>query len=233
MKYITKASAFPIYCTCTLIGVLGLAISFIWIVQRKSYERKFIDGLGSIAAAPRPGWERKYQPLAETEELRAVIKYLLNHSDSIYARYTYNKYDRIDLYIGYWAPGQMSQRLVAGHVPDVCWVASGWECLATSVGNDLHLVPSIYWRPQERIMRKNNHDELVYFWHIVDGKPVYYPFGGPKWHAMFTDLFLYKFNLRPEQLFIRISMPLPVDKNTTDMLDKILSSLNVLRSKPV
>ena len=30
------------------------------------------------------------------------------------------------VYLAHWNPGRMSSRLIAAHVPDVCWPAAGW-----------------------------------------------------------------------------------------------------------
>jgi len=80
-----------------------------------------------------PGWTVEYKPIADTPEMKAKVDELLNYDDAVYAVYS-KGLQRISVYIAYWTPGKMSQRLVAAHTPDVCWVGAGWRIVEARSG---------------------------------------------------------------------------------------------------
>jgi hypothetical protein len=66
------------------------------------------------------------EEIAATPEMKRAVDELLNFDDAAFFTYTKGE-DRVSVYIAYWKPGTMPQRLVSGHTPDVCWVGNVWE----------------------------------------------------------------------------------------------------------
>lgn len=59
--------------------------------------------------------------------MRKAVGELLNYSQGLHWDYLGPNGQRLSVYLAYWSADKMSSRLVAGHTPDVCWVAGGWK----------------------------------------------------------------------------------------------------------
>lgn len=123
-----------------LIGLLAVlligAVALIVYGETRPLERTFHGSVKNLLPKLEeiPGWSMQYLPIADTPEVQAKVNELLNYDDAVYAVYTKGT-ERVSIYIAYWTPGKMSQRLIAGHTPDVCWVGSGWKILQAESGN--------------------------------------------------------------------------------------------------
>lgn len=159
-----------------------------------------------------PGWKVEYLPIADTPEMKAKVDEELNYDDAVFAVYT-RGLERVSVYIAYWSPGKMPHRLIATHTPDVCWVGGGWKTEAAESGLRLTVDGERSLMPCEaREMTLNGNREHVLFWHIANGESVSYGTRGvAPWYAFITDLFSRNLNQRPEQFFVRLSSPRPLD----------------------
>ena len=170
-------------------------------------------------------------PIANTIEERRAVKELLNYDDAVYVVYSKGG-ETVSVYIAYWQPGKMSYRLIAGHAPDICWINSGWVCTHSEICNNISDGEVTIWPVQERLMEMNGRSELVRFWHIVGGRAVYYPTGGPRWYSAFTDLLKNGLSQREEQYFIRISINTPASQDSNILMRNIIAKIPCLYRKP-
>lgn len=164
------------------------------------------------ASTDLPGWSVDFRPVSESEEMRKAVAQLLNYDDAVHVVYTQEN-TRISVYAAYWQAGKMPYRLIAGHTPDVCWMASGWNCdyrgtrtirITSKLGNSLPI--------EHRIFQQNSVTEHVLFCHKVGGDYITYGTGRePPWFALFSDLFTHGLRQREEQLFLRISSNQPLN----------------------
>lgn len=114
-----------------LLGAVALVI----YGETRPLERTFYGSVKDLLPTPEevPGWTVQYLPIADTPEMQAKVNELLNYDDAVYAVYTKGT-ERISIYIAYWMPGKMSERLIAAHTPDVCWVGQGWKIVEAKSG---------------------------------------------------------------------------------------------------
>jgi hypothetical protein len=157
-------------------------------------------------------WAVADQPIAETAEMRKAVGELLNFDDAVFRTYR-NGARQFDVYVACWEPGKMSERLVAGHSPDVCWVAAGWTPVARgeAAGGD----PTTTWASaggQYRVFNDpHGAPRWVVFWHTSGGQLVDYGAGNgvPPWWTIFSDLAHGGLNQRKSQYFVRVSANVP------------------------
>jgi hypothetical protein len=181
--------------------------------------------------AEAPDWEIEREEIASTPEMRRTVSELLNYDDAVFVNYVRGS-DRISIYIAYWKPGKMSHRLVAGHTPDICWIAAGWNRIdahaatALSDSSGIRVLP-----PEQRLMERNGAREWVLFWHLVGHEILSYGAALPPWHASLTEMATKGLNQRDEQFFIRISSARPPsywwDSNVVKALLRRLAARNV------
>ncbi|MCX6953074.1 MAG: exosortase-associated EpsI family protein [Verrucomicrobia bacterium] len=178
-----------------------------------SFHGKVINLLPSAPA----GWARSEKIIAETPEIKQAVAELLNYKDAVLVDYTQGR-RRVSVYIAYWEPGRMSQRLVAGHTPDVCWVANGWKKETAAHLRPPSQIAVERLMAQDRVFTFGEQTEYVWYWHIV-GNQVRPPSDGHKpWHQWFSDLLSYGLNQRQEQFFVRISSNEPLDADLNQPL---------------
>ncbi len=158
-------------------------------------------------------WIAEDLPIAETEEMKRAVGELLNFDDAVFRSYRKGGW-QFDVYAAYWRPGKMSERLVAGHSPDVCWVAAGWKPLPREAPADQNWAAS---GAQYRIFGDNaGRPRHVVFWHVSGGESVDYGGGVPPWWTIFSDLKKHGFNQRRSQYFVRVSSNVAWDELATD-----------------
>jgi hypothetical protein len=183
----------------------------------------------SLAAEP-VGWTVIDQPIADTAEMQKAVGELLNYDDAILRSYRRGG-QQFDVYAAYWRPGKMSERLVAGHSPDVCWVAAGWSMIAKeSPATPLALGT---WAPsagQYRVFRDaRGAMRWVVFWHVAGGRRVDYGQGVPPWWTVFSDLAARGFNQRSSQYFVRVSANVPWEElNGDEGFRRVLGDIKTL-----
>lgn len=186
----------------------------------------FHGDLASILPEPPSGWTMKKREIADTPEMKEAVGELLNYDDGVFVDYTNGTY-RLSVYIAYWTPGKMSQRLVASHTPDVCWVGNGWVKQSSERKTHLTLGGKILPPVESRLFIFNENTEYVWFWHIVGDEAKSYATGyAPPWYAPLTDMLSKGLNQREEQFFIRISAQVPLDSFTIKpVLDLVLENI--------
>ncbi len=162
-----------------------------------------------------PGWVIEPEEIARTPEMKRAVAEMLNFDDAVFVSYLSGS-DRISVYLAHWNPGRISHRLIAGHTPDVCWVGNGWEVVERH--HDLELPIRGVPPAEHRKMRFQGRDETVLFWHLVGGEVHSYNAPCPPWYAMFTDTWQRRCRQREEQLFVRVSSPLPASRLSTNMV---------------
>jgi hypothetical protein len=102
-----------------------------------------------------PGWTVEYKPIADTPEMKKAVAELLNYDDAVYAVYS-NGTRHLSVYIAYWTPGKMAQRLVAGHTPDVCWVGAGWRIVEAKSGVSLAMSRELGARSEDEAVSQES-----------------------------------------------------------------------------
>lgn len=213
----------------SLVGVVLLAALILVLsgVVRPAPEPLFgarlqdlVPSNGEIA-----GWERLEEAIAATPEMQRVVREILNFDEAVYLSY-WKGGERVSVYLAHWRPGSMSQRDVAGHTPDVCWVNAGWEPLRRERWTHLQSRSGQPVPPGEfRSMRAGEVREQVLFWHLAGGKvrlPRVPLFPG---YTMFTDTFADGLNQRPEQFFLRISSTRPDAGWGTEVVGALVEKL--------
>lgn len=145
-------------------------------------------------------------------EMKRALSEQLNYDDAIFVNY-YQPGIRISIYVAYWAPERMSQRLVAGHTPDVCWVAGGWKSVTKHIDRAIVNDGTTQLNLERRLFIKNERKEYLVFSHIVGGQVSSYQHDlRSPLYAFVSELFTKGFRQREEQLFIRISSDRPFEE---------------------
>ena len=170
------------------------------------------------------GWTVEEQAIAETAEMKRAVGELLNFDDAILLSYRRGG-RQFDVYAAYWKPGKMSQRLVAGHTPDVCWVGAGWRKIsaeseaagsaADAGASGVAGAGTRAWFPEGGEFRvfddPGGARRWVAFWHLAGGRAVSYGNGGgpPPWWSVFSDLAKHGLDQKKSQYFVRVSANVP------------------------
>ncbi len=167
------------------------------------------------------GWTAREGQVAETQEMKRAVGELLNFDDVVLRTYRRGGVE-FEIYAAYWRPGKMSHRLIAGHTPDVCWVAAGWTMVERGTADgpvatgarEVDLVQ----RGEYRVFKDpRGMQRYVRFWHLSGGEPVSYDVAGtPPWWAVFSDFKRFGLNQRRSQYFVRVSANVPFAELTGD-----------------
>ena len=217
-------------------ALLLAAVVFVVLGEALKPRQSFSGSLQSMfpPAGELSGWSVRFLPVAESAEMQRAVGEMLNFDQAAYAQYIKGPVE-VSLYAAYWSPGRMSQRLIAVHTPDVCWVGAGWERMEgyqtrlvplggqgrpTRVAqeselrptrvSDLQTVGSFPW--EYRKFKLAERTEHVVFLHLVGGRALGYGLEGvPPWYSVIVDLKERGLRQREEQFFVRISgnRPLP------------------------
>lgn len=190
--------------TLLLIGAVALII----YGSTRSLEQTFHGKLADLLPDPPQGWTRTLRPIADTPEMQKAVGEILHYDDGVFADYTYGR-ERVSVYIAYWTPGKMQHRQIASHTPDVCWTLAGWNCTERGVAR-----PGIsgHFFAEARTFTAKGTTEYVWYWHMVNGKPVSYSTDKlPPWYAFITDVVTLGFHQREEQFFLRLSATSPLE----------------------
>jgi hypothetical protein len=158
------------------------------------------------------GWTASEGQVAETQEMKRAVGELLNFDDVVLRTYRRGGME-FEIYAAYWRPGKMSHRLIAGHTPDVCWVAAGWTMVRAggddteATGRDMSLAQGGEYRV---FKDPRGTKRFVRFWHLSGGESVSYDVAGtPPWWAVFSDFKRFGLNQRRSQYFVRVSANVP------------------------
>jgi hypothetical protein len=224
---------------------LGLAVGLQWFGGRA--DPHYVPPLPLATLLPKSivGWEAVDQPLAASEEERAMVAELLNYNDAVFRVYRRGS-ELFTVYAAHWDPGQMSPRLVASHTPDVCWDGNGWarvrelekQPLAGGGSEAEQVVQRIAQTglptAQFRVFKKNEIVQHLLFWHIHGREVISYDTEyAPPWWAMFSDLAKNGLAQRKEQWFIRIGSSVPYPALWADPgFQQVLAHLSKLGLPP-
>ena len=173
--------------------------------------RVFRGTLADLVPTPLnvPGWTIERLHVADTVEMSKVVQEFLAYDDAAHVVFKRGNL-RVSIYLAYWAPGKVSYRWVAGHTPDICWLAHGWECMLRGTAMFKNPASEALSVPMEhRVFLLAGHTEHVVFVHLAGRRAVTY--SGEGWIPRRSDFLLDLFNTdsweRPdkEQFFLRIS----------------------------
>lgn len=202
-------------CGSVLLIAVGLQVAAALVRDTEEPRRP----LGDELSVETPHWAVTEQPITESPEMAKAVGELLNFDDAVFRIYRKGT-QHFDVYAAYWRPGKMSERLVGGHTPDVCWVAAGWTRISqepprldvvASAGFPAHGQYRVFKDPRGSF-------RWVVFWHKTGEAFVDYdPDGGvPPWWAVFADLSGHGLKPRGSQYFVRISSNVPWEDLTSD-----------------
>lgn len=214
--------------------VLSIGICLALFGRFRSYRVPYGFHVGELLPLPNElsGWVRTEEQIASSPEMKRMVNELLNYDDASFVNYIRGA-ERVSIYIAYWRPGRMSQRLVAGHTPDVCWVGIGWE--ARERKSRVVLVPreGDALQPAEwREMRLGSVSEHVLYWHLVGGQSRDLSVPIAPWYSFFFEVLSKGMNQRDEQFFIRISSERKDAGWDTEVVEKLVSRLRA-KSVPI
>jgi hypothetical protein len=166
--------------------------------------------LREVVPAELPGWTVRDGRVAETEEMKRAVGELLNFDDVVLRTYRQGGRE-FEIYAAYWRPGKMAPRLVAGHTPDVCWVAAGWMVRERVSQGPRAGAPGLATPAQFRVFAgQSGAVREVWFWHRSGDESVdYAAAGAPPWWAIFSDLARHGLDQRRSQHFVRLSANVP------------------------
>ncbi len=205
-----------LFCALVLVAATGLQVAA-RLRQKPELER---PPLAEILPAQLSLWQATDEPIAESAEMKKAVGELLNFDEAIWRVYRRGG-RQFDVYAAYWRPGKMSERLVSGHSPDVCWVAAGWtlESRETAPGGDHTGAEFFPVSGQYRIFQDTRGTRRwVGFWRVAGDRRVDYgsESGVPPWWAVFSDLKERGLNQRERQYFVRVSSNAPWSELTGD-----------------
>jgi hypothetical protein len=197
------------------VGLLGLNL---YIALRPLPKPSLDRPLAQILPTAPWGWSTQDLPMADSPEGMAQVNSLLDFDDAVFR--VYQRGDtQVGVYVAYWKPGKASPAKVGVHTPDSCWIVAGWQRDARERGvhreiNGHALKPLEYGEYE-----KDGQHLQVIFWQLVGGEPVNYDIYGwengfagrmQRWPYTWDDIRKYGLDQRKEQLFIRVSMNVPL-----------------------
>jgi hypothetical protein len=209
------------------LGLLVLLIALVVTAEFFSHHpRHFTGKIEQCLPSHLVGWTRRDIPVGETGAAAANVQGILNFSQVGQVLYTSGNL-QVLVYAAYWEPGKVSVVDAGSHNPDSCWVNNG--CVRTerkyavsAAVEGRQLVPYEYgtYLPPRGAMQH------VAFWHLVNGQPNRYEEQAAGWRdglwgrlerlpLLLKDFREYGLNQKSEQIFIRISSPIPFEELLT------------------
>lgn len=210
-------------------GVLMILIVVAFGFGCDTYEIKLANGLGEVLTHFETDWKRVDLPLGANEQTIAKAEGILNYDEYFFAEYS-KGVTRLQVFILYWKPGSINERLVTGHTPDSCWISNGWTC-------EDRMRNRLYSFPENRKLKRWEYGEYakdgehleVLFTHLAAGDYSVYPVLNDKPLSVWLPIaFQRGLCARPEQLFIRISwLKGSVDVERNEVIEKLISAIEV------
>jgi hypothetical protein len=163
-----------------------------------------------------PGFVVKDVAIAGTESVSKAVSEGLGFSD-----YRYREYRRGDrwfaVYLAHWLPRTRHFAEVGTHVPDNCWVTSGWKLEAKEPrksfarrASAMATADTRLWPAEARRFTANGESVEVVYWHLLGGRPLDYTrYGTGKTMEYFWDNRQAYLHGTDEQFFLRISTNVP------------------------
>ena len=196
----------------------------IYTAMRTGSKAAYAGLLDTLPVAQAP-WTQHDMEVANTELMKKSVGELLNYDKTIFREYR-NGDKVLQLYVAYWRPHKFDPRLIAIHVPDVCWVGNGWHMSNPDYDYPVMLQGNQKaWPAQYRFFTMEDNSQHVLYWHVVDGQLSGYaqgPSGSPigSSFARLWDGISGKGS--GEQFFIRLSSPQPWDEWKDEPLFKAI-----------
>lgn len=223
--------------TTLVLGILilgaGLCLNFLQNQFRQ--EAKFSGKLQDLLPKPDelPGWQVKYESIAETPEMQKRVLDILDYDDIAYTIYLKGDF-RVSIYLAYWRPGRVTPRSVARHTPDVCWTLAGWECRKRIEFEFLRLGEIEFRHTEYRSFTIDGQTEHVAFWHVFGDEIVSYHTGWrPPWYATISDFLRWGNQQKKEQFFLRVSSNRPLEQfGVSDPMRRIISKFSQITRHP-
>ena len=175
------------------------------------------------------GWRVTNVPIAETEEMQAVVESRLVYDDHVVRLYERGG-TAVMVYVAYWSPGKMPYRMVGAHSPDTCWVQNGWSLEDRSQWNSCPTGQSIRQPIEWGTYSRSGNLQHVIFWHLVGGESYgFEQLGGHNPFGVFHDFKRFGLQQRREQFFVRISSNRPLAEIWSDpSFQRILAPISTL-----
>lgn len=220
-----------------IVCLLSLGLVFLWSPSSKDLRPpKPVGHMDQAIPMTFGKWKGQEKPLAETDEVLRATESLLAVNEFLNRTYRASNGEEFTLYISYWAQGKEPTVKAASHIPDNCWVRSGWTNIeeAKAYGEEIKL-DGKYFQPlySRKFGVKTNRNNMVYryvwYWFLVEGKS--YDFGSGDL-AIPSPVNYVKNMIResregiPEQYFIRIDSDKPLselyeDEDFKDLLKSL------------
>lgn len=172
--------------------------------------------LAELLPADTHGWRAQDLPIAETESLKIAVREMLNFSGAVQKRYQSGGRE-FTVYVAYWAPARMHPRQIAGHTPDVCWVAAGWRMTGEDYALETRFRDRPLWHAQRRTFTQGGQIRHVLYWHLAGGRLSGFSESPRSRTSEFLDTIRFNpFAVPREQYFIRLSSPEPLEQLWSD-----------------
>ena len=190
--------------------LVGVAVQ-LGVFSRKPEPAPTVD-LSQLLPPANHGWSADDIPVADTETLKTKVREMLNYSTAVQRRYRLGERE-FTVYVAYWTPARMHPRQIAGHTPDVCWVAAGWRMGDEDYAREARFKGRALWHAQYRKFTAGEQIRHVLYWHLAGGRLSGFAEDPRSRTAEFLDTIRFNpWSAPREQYFIRLSSPEPLEQ---------------------
>jgi len=176
-----------------------------------------------------------FLPDASAQDVTDPAQARVLHSDQFFHTLYWRDSVPIELSVAYWEPRKVPFYLADFHVPEVCWIKSGWSLLSKTTDPNLAGASSTHFT-------KGNLHRYALTWHWIGPHPHTYPFPDDakgfsntlkRISLIFKGSISYglKATAQP-QFLVRLSAPIPLDEILSDQeLALFKTRVNALATK--
>ena len=149
------------------------------------------------------GWEVKELPIGPNEFLEEVTEEILGFSYCRNFRFQ-RRSECFEVFLAFWGKGNISEREVAGHTPEICYTRQGLNLDRKSeISNRTIDIPM--WLLE--FSHRGESLSLVYF-HLADNRVVKHGrSGSPEFSTYLKRLLSGELNFKKRQLLVRLTFP--------------------------
>lgn len=149
------------------------------------------------------GWEIEEIPIGPTELVERVTAEILGFSYCKNYLFSKGPYC-FELFVVFWKEGMSSEREVAGHVPEICYVNQGWKLMQKN-----EISPVDYGLPMWKLDFEfiGEKSEVIYFHYSGDSIVNHNRDGSPTFISYIRRMFSGELNFKKRQLLVRMSFP--------------------------
>jgi len=153
--------------------------------------------------------------------MQARVDYILKYDDALTRTYKSSTGLTLSLYVAYWNAGKVPVHEAGLHNPDTCWVVSGWKRGERKNNCEQSIDGQALKTFEYGAYIKDKHTEYVIFWHLVGDSVNRIDIVGhrnglegkiERFILALKSMKKLGFNQRREQLFIRLSSPVPYEE---------------------